>query len=107
MNQILVVGTVSSDYKIIYKDDKTKNKLIKFTLKVQKPYKNKEGIYDFDYINIKVWDKILQDVEEMLSYDQILGIKGRINSNPFINKDGIKIYLNDILAENVTNLTLI
>lgn len=54
MNQVMLVGQVEGTYEIIYDKKEAERKLMKFLLKIQRPFKNKDGNYDSDLVNVKV-----------------------------------------------------
>lgn len=82
INQIMLVGTLT---KTINKDsiklrgDKTK--FYKLSLEVRRPFKNHSGIYDYDDVVIYYWDEIIKHQIKRLIKNQIIAVKGRVESN--------------------------
>ena len=112
MNTFTMIGTVAGNYEIVYDkplDDKNSQsmKLIKFLLKVPRFISTNESKSIYDYITIKAWNNIFDNIDDTLAFEQILGIKGRVNSFQFKNKEGNIQYLNSIVADKITNLSLL
>ncbi len=108
MNQVILVGTVDKCPEIITLKNSTnpnniKNKLIKFRLKTQKPFRSKDGEILEDYINIKIWENNIDNIDDILEVDNIIGIKGRINSYSSQSNDELdkKEYYNEVVADKL------
>ncbi|WP_338992469.1 single-stranded DNA-binding protein [Spiroplasma endosymbiont of Seladonia tumulorum] len=104
MNQVILVGQVEETYEIIYDKKEAERKLMKFLLKIQRPFKNKDGNYDNDLVNVKVWTNNIDDLYISLRDKAIIAVKGRIQSFRFNNFDE-ENYYNDIIADRVTYLS--
>ncbi len=100
----MLVGQVEGPYEIVYDKKETERKLMKFLLKVQRPFKNREGNYDEDIVNVKVWTNNIDDLDVSLRDKAIIAVKGRIQSFKANNFDD-ESYYNDIIADRVTYLT--
>ncbi|ELL44153.1 MULTISPECIES: single-stranded DNA-binding protein [Spiroplasma] len=104
MNQVILVGQVEGTYEIIYDKKEAERKLMKFLLKIQRPFKNKDGNYDSDLVNVKVWTNNIDDLDISLRDKAIIAVKGRIQSFRSNNFDE-ENYYNDIIADRVTYLS--
>gem|GEM_PF-5648254 len=54
MNNVTIIGQLEGDLQMVYNSKDGDKKLYKFVLKVQRPYKSKNGTAVSDYINVKV-----------------------------------------------------
>lgn len=103
MNQVVLVGRIAKDIDIqIMPNNKKKTSLI---LAVSRAYKNSEGYYDTDFIRITLWNGIASNTKEFCHTGDLIGIKGRIQSNSYEDTDGNKKYSTDIIADKVTFLS--
>ena len=91
LNQVVLVGRLVDEIKVEKIDDDKIMGSIK--LAVPRPYKNKEGIYDNDTIEIELYGSIASNTHEYCNKGDIIGIKGRIENG------------NHIIAEKVTFLS--
>ncbi|WP_339022445.1 single-stranded DNA-binding protein [Spiroplasma endosymbiont of Crioceris asparagi] len=100
MNNVTIMGQLIGSPEIIYENDKNENKkLYKLILKVQRPFKSKNGSYESDYINVKAWSNTLGYVDDYYE-DSLVSIEGRLIS--FASQDKTK-YLNEVFANKVVN----
>lgn len=105
MNQLIVMGRLVSDPKIIETENAKKTI---FTIRVPKSYKNLNGVYESDVVDCVLWSEMAQQVCELCKKGDLLAVKGRIQSSVTID-DGttydetVKKELT-IVAEKVTFL---
>lgn len=100
----MLVGQVEGTYEIIYDKKEAERKLMKFLLKIQRLFKNKDGNYDSDLVNVKVWTNNIDDLDISLRDKAIIAVKERIQSFRSNNFDE-ENYYNDIIADRVTYLS--
>lgn len=72
LNQIVLVGRIKE-----IKEDK-KNKCGIMTLAVQQNFKNINGEYDINFIDIKMFGGIAENTKEYCKNGDIVGVKGRL-----------------------------
>ncbi len=100
MNQVILVGIVDKCPEIVFGPGNNRNnKLIKFRLKTEKQYKGKNGEILEDYINIKVWDNNIDNIDDLLEVDNVIGIKGRISS--FVSANNPDNIYNEVIADKL------
>lgn len=68
----------------------------KIKLAVNRPFENKEGIYETDFIPIVLWGGTYESTKEYIHKGDLVGIKGRLET-----KDE-KVY---VIAEKLTFLS--
>ena len=102
LNQIVLVGRLTRDITV----NKAENgvKVATISIAVPRSFKNVEGVYDTDFVNIKTFDSIAQNTAEYCNKGDIVGVKGRIQTGSY-EKDGEKKFSMDIIAEKVTFLS--
>lgn len=81
MNQVVLVGQVQGGPEIIFDKKDLDRKLMRFFVKIKRPFKNKEGDYEDDIVKIKVWTN---NVDISLKDKAVIGIKGCIQSYDII-----------------------
>lgn len=77
LNQVIEVGRVCSELKP--KKSKSGKTYVVLELEVPRNFKNKEGVYDTDYIECTLWDNIAENTAEYLKVGDIVGVKGRLS----------------------------
>lgn len=76
LNQIVMVGRLVSDPQI----NETENgrKVCNITLAVSRSFKNKEGIYETDFIPVRLFTGIAETTTEYCKKGDLVGVKGRV-----------------------------
>nr|WP_254905203.1 single-stranded DNA-binding protein [Clostridium tyrobutyricum] len=72
----------------------------KFTLAVDRRFK-KEGQQEADFIPIVVWNKIAESSANYLRKGKLAGIAGRIQTRNYEAKDGHRVYVTEVVADEV------
>lgn len=103
LNQVVLVGRLTDDIEVT----KTENdkKVANVTLAVQRSFKNEEGIYEADFIKCTLWNSIAENTTQYCHKGDVVGIKGRIQTDNYEDKDGNKKVALNIIAEKVTFLS--
>ena len=102
LNQIVLVGRITKELEI--KELEENKKVGVMTIAIPRPFKNSEGEYETDFINIKVWDSIATNVKEYCKKGDIVGVKGRLQAAT-IEKYHTKLQVIEVVAEKVTFLS--
>ena len=74
-NIICLIGRLVSDPEI----NETENrKITNITLAVPRCYKNGDGIYETDFIPVRLWNSIRETTAEYCKKGDLIGVKGRL-----------------------------
>ena len=69
-----------------------------FTLAVNRKYKKDEA----DFLNIVAWDKTAELCSKYLNKGDQVGVTGNIQTRSYDDKNGNKVYITKIIAEDIT-----
>lgn len=94
LNQAVLVG------RLVEKPREMINQKLFITLAVPRTYKNVSGDYDIDFVDVMLYKNIAENTKEYCDKGDLLGIKGRIESEVVDNKK-----YTIIVAEKVTFLS--
>ncbi len=72
-----------------------------FTLAVNRTFTNQQGEREADYINCVVFRKTAENVNQYLSKGKLAGVDGRLQSRSYENKEGQKVFVNEVICDNV------
>lgn len=72
-----------------------------FTLAVNRKFTNQSGEREADFINCIVFKKQAVNVNQYLSKGKLAGVVGRIQTRSYENKEGQKVYVTEIVCDNV------
>lgn len=72
-----------------------------FTLAVNRTFTNQNGEREADFINCIVFRKQAVNVNQYLSKGKLAGIVGRLQTRSYENKEGQKVYVTEVVCDNV------
>ena len=103
LNQVVLVGRLVREPEI----QKTENdkSILRITLAVPRSFKNVKGEYDTDFIDCTLWDMVAKNTTDYCHKGDIIGVKGRIETNMVEKEDKTRKYYQHVVAEKVTFLT--
>lgn len=99
LNHIVIVGTLIEEP--ILKEDSNGFHYASILLKVDRPYKNSNGIFESDEIYITLWKGISEMVSEHCKIGDIIVVKGRLQTLQS-NKKSKDNHYYEVIAEHVT-----
>lgn len=104
VNKVILVGNVGKDPEVRHLDNGTA--VGSFTLATSESYKNKTGekVTNTEWHNIVVWRGLAEIVEKYVKKGQQLYIEGKIINRSWDDKEGVKRYTTEIVAENMVML---
>lgn len=97
LNNFVLVGRLVSEPETIKFESKKGRKI---TLAVPRSYKNVNGEYDTDFIEITMWGSVAESTIEYCNKGDLVGVKGRIQSVMIEDKNVI-----EMVAERITFLS--
>lgn len=99
MNKVIIIGRFTRDPEIKYTTGENATATARFSLAVNRRFKNKEGNYDADFINCIAFGKTAEFIEKYFTKGMAIGITGRIQTGSYTNKEGQKVYTTDVVVE--------
>ena len=100
MNKIILMGRLTRDPEVRY--TKTTNAMsVQFGLAVERRLVKQGEERQDDFINIVAWDKTGEFCSKYFKKGQKVGIIGRIQTRNYDDKDGKKVYVTEVVAEEV------
>ena len=101
MNQVVMIGRIVKEPEL---KETEKGNLCNLTLAVARPYKNEEGVYETDFVDVTLWKSIAENTKEYCRKGDLVGVKGRIQTSHYEQDDEVK-YVTEVIAEKVTFLS--
>jgi single-strand DNA-binding protein len=96
-NRIVLIGRLTADPTLRYTPNGVA--VTTFTLAVDRPFKN-NGETETDFINIVVWRGLAENCANYLKKGKLSAADGRLQIRNY-EKDGKKVYITEVVAENV------
>ena len=103
LNQVVLVGRLTSDLEA--KELEDGKKVTNMTLAIPRSFKNADGEYETDFVECTLWNNIAENTAEYCKKGDIVGVKGRLQTNNYEKEDGSKVFKLDVVAEKVTFLS--
>ncbi len=103
MNYICLVGRLVANPTL--EETETEQKYSKITIAVPRQYKNMEGIYETDFIDIALYNNTAERTVEYCQKGDLVGIKGRLETNYYENENGEKKKSMIVIADKLTFLS--
>lgn len=103
LNQIVLVGRIAKGPEL--KETEKGKKLAYMLLAIPRSFKNVDGEYETDFLNCSLWEGVAKNVCEYCKTGDLVGVKGRLQSDVIEQEDGSKKYYTNIVAEKVTFLS--
>ena len=102
INNVTLVGRLTRDVDLRY----TQNgkAVASFGLAVNRPFKNANGEYDADFINCQAWGKQAENLANYMKKGNQIGVVGRIQTRNYENNEGKRVYVTEVVAEQVVFL---
>ena len=101
-NQLTVVGRLVEKPTLTKLEDG--KEVCRLTLAVPRSYKNEEGIYETDFLDIVLWNAIVRNTVEYCEKGDLVGIKGRVQTRQYETEDGSKHKITELVADKVSIL---
>lgn len=98
LNRVVLIGRLTRDPELKYIPSGIP--VASFTLAVDRPFANKEGERETDFIPIVVWRKQAENCANYLGKGSLVAVDGRIQVRTY-EQDGQRRYMTEIVADSV------
>ena len=99
MNKVILMGRLARDPEVRYSQGENAMAIARYTLAVDRIGKKAEGEQTADFINIVAFGKAGEFAEKYLKKGTKVLVTGRIQTGSYTNKEGVKVYTNDVVVE--------
>ena len=99
MNKVVIIGRLTSDPILKYTPGQG-TAVTTVTIAVDRQ-KTKDGKKEADFIPVVIWGKQAESTAQYASKGKLIGIAGRIQTRSYEHKDGYKVYVTEVVAEEV------
>lgn len=99
-NKVQLIGNVGNTPEV--KEIAGGKKVAKFSIATNESYKNQKGekITDTQWHNLIVWGNQANAIEKYVQKGAELAIEGKLQSSSYIDKEGIKRYVTEIVVSD-------
>ncbi len=99
VNKVILVGNVGADPEVKYLDNGVA--VCRLSLATNETYtRNEEKVTQTEWHRLVLWRKLAEIAEKHVKKGDLLYVEGRIRSNSWEDKDGIKRYTTEIFVDS-------
>ncbi|MEJ7344726.1 single-stranded DNA-binding protein [Staphylococcus haemolyticus] len=99
INRVILVGRLTKDPE--FRTTQSGVNVATFTLAVNRTFTNAQGEREADFINIVVFRKQADNVNNYLKKGNLAGVDGRIQSRSYENNEGRRVFVTEVVADSV------
>lgn len=101
MNRVILKGRLTADPEIKYSQGENANANCRFSVAVNRNFKNKDGNYDADFINCVAFRNQAEFLSKYFHKGDEILLEGNIRTGSYTNRDGNKVYTTDVYVDAV------
>ncbi|OGX61727.1 MAG: single-stranded DNA-binding protein [Paenibacillus sp. RIFOXYA1_FULL_44_5] len=99
LNRVILIGRLTKDPEMRYTPAGVA--VTQFTLAVDRPFSNNSGEKEADFLNIVTWRQLAETCANYLRKGRLTAVEGRIQIRNYDNNEGKRVYVTEIVADNV------
>jgi len=101
LNNVTLMGRLTRDPETRYMQN-SDNSVTRFTLAIDRDFQRQGEERQSDFINCMAWNKTGEFIQKYFSKGAMLAVTGRIQTGNYTNKDGVKVYTTEVVAERAS-----
>jgi len=101
MNKVILMGRLTRDPEVRYAQGENAMAIARFSLAVDRRRQNNADGQTADFINIVAFGRLGEFAEKYLHKGIKVALSGRIQTGSYTNKDGVRVYTTDIIADDI------
>lgn len=99
LNRVILIGRLTRDPELRYTNSGVA--VAQFTLAVDRPFTNQQGEREADFIPIVTWRQLAENCANYLQKGRLAAVEGRIQVRNYENAEGRRVYVTEVIADNV------
>lgn len=99
MNKVILIGNICKDIEIRYTTSGVA--VIQNSLAVRNDFKNANGDYESEFVNIVIWKQTAEFLNKYASKGSKIAVDGRLTTRSYDKQDGTKGYITEVVAEKI------
>ena len=98
-NYFMLIGWVLNDIEL--KEFEGGKKMVNLFLKVTRPFKNFDGQYESDSLNVSLWSFLAEAAVDKIKKGKKVAVKGRIAQRTIEHEDGTATNTFDLIGDKL------
>src|SRR5690554_6445137 len=96
VNRVVLVGRLTKDPML--RKTQTGKSVTSFTVAINRRFSQNDQA---DFVNCVAWEKTAEIVSQYARKGSLISLEGRIQSRSYDDKDGKRVYVQEVVAENI------
>ncbi len=102
LNKVILIGRTTKDIELRRTNSGTA--VVSFTLAVDNRFVLKDGKTSTDFISCIAWSNTAEIMEKYVKKGMLIAVEGRIQTRTYENKEGNRVYVTEVVCENMRML---
>ena len=99
MNLVVLTGRLTKDPEVRYTP--TQKVVCSFTLAVDRPFLNREGVRESDFIPVVLWGKTAELVGNSCAKGHRLCVEGRMQVRSYEDKNKNRVWVTEVIGDRI------
>ena len=99
LNRVILIGRLTRDPELRYTPSGVA--VTQFTLAVDRPFTAQGGEREADFIPVVTWRQLAETCANYLRKGRLTAVEGRIQVRNYENNEGKRVYVTEVIADNV------
>ncbi|MEF2969219.1 single-stranded DNA-binding protein [Paenibacillus sp. M1] len=99
LNRVILIGRLTRDPELRYTPSGVA--VTQFTLAVDRPFTSQSGEREADFIPVVTWRQLAETCANYLRKGRLTAVEGRIQVRNYENNEGKRVYVTEVIADNV------
>ncbi|MGV7119080.1 single-stranded DNA-binding protein [Paenibacillus kyungheensis] len=99
LNRVILIGRLTKDPELRYTPAGVA--VTQFTLAVDRPFTSQGGEREADFIPVVTWRQLAETCANYLRKGRLTAVEGRIQVRNYENNEGKRVYVTEVIADNV------
>ncbi|OWA35757.1 single-stranded DNA-binding protein [Saccharibacillus sp. O16] len=99
LNRVILIGRLTRDPELRYTPAGVA--VTQFTIAVDRPFTSQGGEREADFIPVVTWRQLAETCANYLRKGRLTAVEGRIQVRNYDNNEGKRVYVTEVIADNV------
>ena len=99
MNKVILIGRTTANVEL--RQTTAGISAVEFSIAVKRSFKSANGEYESDFLNCVAFKNTAELISKYVNKGDMVCVVGRIQTRSYTNKEGRKIYVTEIVVEEV------
>ncbi|WP_028608673.1 single-stranded DNA-binding protein [Paenibacillus harenae] len=99
LNRVILIGRLTRDPELRYTPAGVA--VTQFTIAVDRPFTSGQGEREADFIPVVTWRQLAETCANYLRKGRLTAVEGRIQVRNYENNEGKRVYVTEVIADNV------